>query len=162
MKKNPSIFTKPDDWRLGASSDTIRIVTDLLPRFYRSVAGSLPRDGEPTVIPERILFRLLGLLSGQPATSLTELAARLGISKTNASPLVEKLVQDGLLIRTPHSNDRRIQLLSLTEKGQQTVEKGYSRLAEGLIDRFASLDEKKGQAFCDALKVLVNTLPLLL
>jgi len=161
VKDNSTIFAKSDDWRQDASSDTIRIVIDLLPRFYRSVAGSLPRDDEPTVIPERILFRLLGLLSGQPATSLTDLAARLGISKTNASPLVEKLVQEGLLLRTPHSNDRRIQLLSLTEKGQQTVEKGYSRLAEGLMERFASLDEKEGQSLCDALKVLVKTLPLL-
>jgi DNA-binding MarR family transcriptional regulator len=151
-----------EDWRPGAAQDTVRIVIDLLPRFYRSVATELAQGSEPAVLPVRSLNRLLGLVAQHPGTSLTELASRLGMTKTNASPLVEKLVKEGLLIRSPHPDDRRIHLLSLTEAGKVAFEHGWSQLTDGLAERFGPLTDAEGLAFREALQILVRTLPKLL
>lgn len=147
------------DWRPGAAADTVRIVIDLLPRFYRSVAGDLAKEAEGAVLPVRTLYRLLGLVAQNPGTSLTDLAARLGITKTNASPMVEKLVQEGLLVRHPHPEDRRIHLLSLTDRGQETFRQGWAQLTEGLSRRLGTLDDAEGRELAQALRVLVKTLP---
>jgi DNA-binding MarR family transcriptional regulator len=150
------------DWRPQAAADTVRIALDLLPRFYRSVAADLAKQPQGTVLPPRTLYRLLGLVAQHPGTNLTDLAGRLGMTKTNASPLVEKLVQEGLLVRTPDPEDRRIQLLSLTAQGTRTFDQGWQQLTEGMVHRLTGLEEAQGEELARALRVVVQTLPHLL
>jgi DNA-binding MarR family transcriptional regulator len=52
--------------------------------------------------------------------SASELAGRMGLSASRVSRVVDRLVQRGLLQRTPCSEDRRAVELSLTLEGRRT------------------------------------------
>lgn len=54
----------------------------------------------------------------EPLTVL-EFASRMGLEKTWASRLVDRLVRDGLVRRADHPTDGRSRLLELTRKGRQ-------------------------------------------
>ena len=150
------------DWKEGAASDTIRVVIDLIPRFYRTVATALAQAGDPVALPARTHYRILGILVQCPGISLTDLASRVGMTKTNASPLVEKLVQEGLVTRSPHPEDRRVQCLGLTALGRGSFNQGLVRLTEGLSRRFEVLNPDEGARLTEALSVLVEILPKVL
>jgi DNA-binding MarR family transcriptional regulator len=53
--------------------------------------------------------------------SLSELARTMDVSKPSASAMVHKLANKGLLIISPSPGDKRVTLLSLTEKGLQII-----------------------------------------
>jgi len=49
------------------------------------------------------------------------LAQELGVTPGNVTGIVNRLVEQGLIIRTQDPDDRRINIISLTEKGRDTV-----------------------------------------
>ena len=77
-------------------------------------------------------FRSTGLNQSQVAAlihlertdqlSQTDLAARLGMKKAAAGTLVEGLEGKGLVERSPSRDDRRVQLVSITESGRRVVD----------------------------------------
>ncbi|MEZ5334800.1 MAG: MarR family transcriptional regulator [Methanolobus sp.] len=78
--------------------------------------------------------------------SLSELARSMHVTKPSASAMVHKLKGRGLVRITPSMRDKRVTLLSLTEKGMQLIEiqdiadtKLYSKIREILDDDEFSL-----------------------
>ena len=53
---------------------------------------------------------------------ITDVSQAQGMALPNASNMVERLVKKGLVRRVPDSNDRRVALARLTNKGRQAVE----------------------------------------
>ena len=76
---------------------------------------------------------LFALAQNEPA-SMGSLAAALGISISDASRLVERLVQVGLADRSDDRADRRRAQIRLTAQGQSLV----LRLRQGRRERFTS------------------------
>jgi DNA-binding MarR family transcriptional regulator len=86
-------------------------------------------------------FRTTGLGQSQVAAlihldrveelSQTDLATRLGMRKAAAGTLIEGLEGKGLLERRRGRDDRRVQLVSITDAGREVVDSG-DRMAEGL------------------------------
>ncbi|WP_319508393.1 MarR family transcriptional regulator [uncultured Methanolobus sp.] len=73
--------------------------------------------------------------------SLSELARTMDVTKPSASAMVHKLANKGLLIISPHPGDKRVTLLSLTEKGAEFIKfqdfadtRLYTRIREILDD----------------------------
>ena len=60
---------------------------------------------------------------------LTELATYAGMTKQSVGELVDDLVDQGYVERTPDPQDRRAKLICLTDKGVEAQRKGF-----GLID----------------------------
>jgi DNA-binding MarR family transcriptional regulator len=58
----------------------------------------------------------------QGATSTSELARVLGMTKQGAAKLVVNLSQQGYLSASPDPDDRRVQRLSLTDRGTSLLE----------------------------------------
>ncbi len=75
--------------------------------------------------------RCLMFLAIKPSISISALAAHLRIGLPAASGLVERLVEAGHVERNPDADDRRQQLVTLTEQGQ------------ALVDRFHELPSEK-------------------
>jgi DNA-binding MarR family transcriptional regulator len=86
-------------------------------------------------------FRATGLNQSQVAAlihleridqlSQSDLARRLGLRKAAAGTLIEGLEGKGLVERSRGSEDRRVQLVSITEAGRQLVE-DVDQMAEQL------------------------------
>src|SRR3990172_4618750 len=55
---------------------------------------------------------------------VSEIGVHLDVTNAAASQMVERLVQQGLLERAEHPDDRRAKQLTLTRKGRALIEKG--------------------------------------
>lgn len=61
----------------------------------------------------------------------------MGVTSAAASQMLDRLVQQGLILRSEDLHDRRLKQIVLTEKGRQTLD----IFRENLHDRHAWLDE---------------------
>ncbi len=97
---------------------------------------------------------VLGALLRDGPRQLTELAAAERINPTLLSRVVGRLEEEGLVVRTPHEQDRRAFLVSITDKGR--------RLAEGIRhDRCEALAERLTRIDPDHVETLFGALPAL-
>ena len=124
---------------------TTMISTELRRQFREEFDFTMPR------------FDVLAQLDREPGgLVLGELPKRLMVSAGNLTPIVDRLVDDGYITRTPSHLDRRVQIICMTVEGR----KAFRRMAkkhglwlasllenfpqeriDGLIDQ---LDELKG------------------
>ena len=86
---------------------------------------------EPFGLTGRELAVLTVLASGEPA-SQQEAAQRLGVDRTTMVDLIDVLEDKGLVRRRAHAEDRRRNLIELTEAGRDTLRRAddASRAAE--------------------------------
>jgi DNA-binding MarR family transcriptional regulator len=85
-----------------------------------------------------------------------DVGSHLGITTAAASQLVDKLVQQGLLVRTEAEHDRRVKHLALTEKGRALMEESF-RVRLGWVDTLGqSLTPDRRLAVIAALRHLLN------
>lgn len=122
-----------------------------VPQTPRSLEGSLLDHDRPELLAgsmavemKNAIFRTFGWLARQPGGCLTvrqvatvlelsrvreadfgETADRIGVSRSALSRIVERLVDDGLVVRREMPTDRRRILLSITAQGAE--------LAEGIL-----------------------------
>jgi len=71
------------------------------------------------------------------AMTLTELSKQLMVSNGNVTGVVDRLVREGFVDRNPSTEDRRVQLIQLTDKGKQT----FNMMADDHETWIASLFE---------------------
>ncbi len=64
-------------------------------------------------------FALLAFLWKRDGLSQTELTEKTDVDRTTLSGLIDRLEKQGLVARTPHPNDRRAYLVTLTPAGRQ-------------------------------------------
>jgi len=81
-------------------------------------------------------LKSLFFISNQGSTNSGKLAAALGVTPTNTTGIVDRLVKQGLVSRTENIQDRRMLLLRATDKGEELVaklrEKRRDYMAEAL------------------------------
>jgi len=95
------------------------------------------------------VLRQLAATSGQ---SLSELATRTRTTQSSISELVARLVRNGLVIRSPGSQDRRRAELSLSAAGEAVLVNAPETVQEKLLRGFESLDEPRQQTLADSLE----------
>lgn len=94
------------------------------------VRGNL-RDRFGITLPR---FDVLAQLDrARDGLAMGELSKRLMVSNGNLTGLIDRLVQEGLVSRTPLPNDRRTHLVKLTDAGLAAFDE-MARAHEGWID----------------------------
>ncbi len=97
------------------------------------------------------LFNSLGLTSGQPrilhrllegggSVTQRELADACALDAATLSRALDRLVEDGLVSRTPHGSSRRANLITLTPRGEALaadVSQGFCRMDEAICAGFS-------------------------
>lgn len=63
----------------------------------------------------------LNFISRHESCGVSDLGERMGVTSAAASQLLERLVQQGLVLRTEDPNDRRSKLIALTDKGREIL-----------------------------------------
>lgn len=87
--------------------------------------------------------RCLMFLAINPSIPISALAAHFHIGLPAASGLVERLVEAGHVERKPDPNDRRQQLVTLTQPGQALVDRLHELPSEKLGELIAGLSVKE-------------------
>ncbi|HVT77801.1 MAG TPA: MarR family transcriptional regulator [Acidimicrobiales bacterium] len=117
-------------------------------RALVGVAARSVADIGDVTLPQ---FRALVLVSSRPRTTVSDLAAAIGIHPTSATRLCDRLVQKGLLRRTEAVDDRRQTDLHLTDRGQRIVDEVTARRRRDLDAIVARMGPAAAQAATEAL-----------
>ncbi len=108
---------------MAATRDELYDMLDTFFAFTRlsHINQSLPRpfsSGETLYISE---INFLQLIGGRDGTTVTELAGETCRTLSAASQIVSKLHRKGLVCKSVSPRDRKVFLLSLTDKGRQIL-----------------------------------------
>lgn len=87
-------------------------------------------------------FDVMAALEREPdGLTMSQLSAALLVSNGNITGIVNRLIEELLVVRTTESDDRRIATVRLTRKGRETFQR-MARKHEAWIDRmFAGLTD---------------------
>ena len=99
-------------------------------------------------------YDVLAQLHDSPGIPQQELAERLFVSKGNVCGLIDRMSKHGLVERRGDPEDRRINLLYLTELGQKVAVDAVPAYGDFILDHFANLSEKEQQTLGDLLRKL--------
>lgn len=94
-------------------------VTDTIPLVMRFIRREMRSQGEPSLSVSQL--RTLFFLNCYPGMDLSSVADHLGVTRPTASVIVNRLVQQGLVNRTEHPQERRCVVLTLTRTGSQRL-----------------------------------------
>ncbi|WP_166394889.1 MarR family winged helix-turn-helix transcriptional regulator [Rubrobacter marinus] len=125
-----------------AKSDTVKKVLRLQDELihYRAVLDAGPWLDLNMSTPQ---LKALLLISEEDAIRMRELARKLGGSFSNATVLVDRLVERGLVERMMEPQDRRVVLVRATEDGRLLIEQlvtSWRSLSEPLLERLSTED----------------------
>lgn len=97
------------------------------------------------------------LLNAQQ-TSMNQLAVTLGISKANASGLVDRLAKKRLVVRHRSAEDRRVIFVQLTPSGIKTARQLVKLNRRGLVRMMRRIPDDNLKVFIDTLEQLAHSL----
>ncbi|EOU2059507.1 TPA: MarR family transcriptional regulator [Clostridium perfringens] len=86
--------------------------------------------------------------------SVSEIAKNLSISKSNMTPIIDKLIQENLVERFTDPNDRRIIRVRATEKGHEFCLKQREKTKKHLEEKISSLSSEELEKIKDLAKEL--------
>jgi DNA-binding MarR family transcriptional regulator len=137
--------TPPGSTREASGTSGLEQDLDALMRASRVIAGgaeSIAQAGDEVTAPQ---LRTLVLVATRSGVNASAVASALGIHPSNATRMLDRLVQAGLLDRRDSPSDRRRIALRLTEAGSRLVSSvmDYRRRAYLRILREMSSDDRR-------------------
>jgi DNA-binding MarR family transcriptional regulator len=123
------------------------ISAELRRRFRDEFAFTLPR------------FEILAQLDRQPGgVVLGSLSRNLMVSPANLTPIIARLIKDGLVTREPSALDRRVQIVCLTVEGQRKFRKMAKKHGEWLVELMDGLSVEDVELLSLKLSALKSSL----
>jgi DNA-binding MarR family transcriptional regulator len=95
-------------------------------------------------------------LHGRGSCGVTDLGDHLGVTSAAASQMLERLSQQGLILRTEDPSDRRVKQIILTDKGHQVLQESIRARQSWLYDLAGTLSDAEKEASITALSVLIE------
>jgi DNA-binding MarR family transcriptional regulator len=107
--------------------------TEAWETFFRATRRARARSAGPLDGTRLSLsqYQLLEALRVTPRLPVSELAASAGVAPPTATRMLDALVRDGLAVRTPCTDDRRVVHIALTDAGREAVAEAAERVAAG-------------------------------
>ena len=154
-----AVSTPPEPCRDAAAAprpqDCADAVLDIMPAVMDALRSAMRQQvGEQLSVPQ---FRCLNFIARHPGSSVTGVAAFLGVTAPTASAMVDRLVKAGAVAPTIAVADRRRSELHLTVSGQAQVRQ-MRRSARGELARaLAVCSRQELQDLRSGLAVLQRT-----
>lgn len=89
-------------------------------------------------------------------SAVTDLGNDLGVTSSAASQLLERLVQQGLILRREDPDDRRVKQIVLTDQGLQVIQNSINARQSWLVELAESLSDKERETITTALNILID------
>ena len=90
------------------------------------------------------------------ACMVSEIGSHLSVTNAAASQMIQRLVEQGLLERSEHPDDRRVKQITLSEGGRALLEKGIA-LHQGWLESLSvELSEDEREAIIQAFNSLIS------
>jgi DNA-binding MarR family transcriptional regulator len=98
--------------------------------------------------------KALYLLSVRPAATMSSIAAELGVGASAVSGLIDRLAAQGLVDRREDPDDRRQQLVTITDVGTAALDSMREMRAQVTLRLLKGLDDHELEAFRTSLIAL--------
>lgn len=150
-----TLESRPDD----AAKDRLRLWLGLLrgTRHVESVLRSRLRQQFAITLSQFDVMAALHRSRG--GMIMTEVSAALMVSNGNVTGIVDRLVDDGLVIRSMRGGDRRTSSVRLTAKGRRRFERMAKKHEEWINELLGSLDQGEVESLIPALGRIRNRQP---
>jgi DNA-binding MarR family transcriptional regulator len=150
----------PDPDAVTSVSSQARELTAVVTRLRRALRTSIRTDYPWESLPMAQVELLMAVHEHQPAR-VGELAAALRLAPNTVSELVQALVAAGFAARRPDSSDRRVAVVTLTDRGAAELvdwERAHQRRIGACLERLCADDQALVRAALPALARLVDHL----
>ena len=105
--------------------------------------------------------KVIYFLKDKGSYSMSEAATILNISRSNMTPIVDKLIAEGLLVRFEDKDDRRIIRIEITEKATEFLLSIEERIKDTIREKLSTLSIEDATALSEniinALKIISKT-----
>lgn len=91
-------------------------------------------------------MKVIIYLARMGTSSISEVAKNLIISKPNMTPIIDKLISEGMINRYPDPNDRRVLRIELTDKANEFIKKQEQAIKNNLAEKISSLNSEDLEA----------------
>jgi len=139
----------------GPGPELSRRLGYLLKHAQLQMAELTAKALTPYGVDGRELGVLLVLAGHEPA-SQQQAAQRLGIDRTTMVALLDALEGKGLVSRHPHADDRRRNVVELTDAGQDTLRRATRASDDAEREFLAPLSPRAAQQLRDSLQTIVT------
>jgi len=102
-------------------------------------------------------FFWLLLIDQYDNLSMSALAKTLNISKTQITPRIDQLVNDGLLERVPDENDRRVLRITLTAEGKDLLKNSNITVKDAMNQLLNPLSHDELEELGRSIEIIKNT-----
>ena len=133
-------------------NDNLRGLFQLLTRRFGLLNKNCCSTGdiEISLVQSHILYEIYR----QHQPSIQQVADTLGTDITTFSRQIQSLIKMGLVMKTPAAEDRRISILSLTEKGKEVNELVDTQMNDYIQEIFSHMNEFEKDIVIRSLKLL--------
>ena len=98
----------------------------------------------------------LFLISRKGRCSVSDIGGELEITNPAASQLLDRLVQQGLVLRCEDPNDRRLKQITLSKQGEDLLQKGFEARQKWLEDLVNLMSADEQRLVREALHVMLE------
>ncbi len=109
------------------------------PLLYKSLTR--PAKMKTNITPGGMF--VLGSLKRHQTLSMSDIGKCLSMPKPHVTVIVDKLIEEGYVVRSNDANDRRIINISLTEKGLTDFEELKLAISENLKEKLLQLSAEE-------------------
>jgi DNA-binding MarR family transcriptional regulator len=134
---------------------------DIVPLLQKKLFKSYPLEALPLNL-SRTNIELLFAIYEAKRTSVSELCRRMGIARPNMTPLVSKLVDNGLITRSASPQDRRVVQIAILPAGERLWEDIRDSLKSRISENLSPLsieDLLELQSCMATLKNIADKIP---
>jgi DNA-binding MarR family transcriptional regulator len=143
---------RPNLGEIGLGNFAPYIMNRIMARWNINLSESM-RTWDMTTLK----MRALAVLSVSSSLTINELSVFAVTEQSTMSRTVDALEEQGLIRRTPRSDDMRIRDVSITENGRALFEQVWPALHDNLLSMCEGIDEDEYRAFLATLhKMLRN------
>jgi DNA-binding MarR family transcriptional regulator len=136
----------------GAPDECAHEVLDVVPLAMRVIRKQLRlHSAQLLSVPQ---FRTLLFINRNRGASLSEVADHIGLTLPSMSVLVDGLVTRNFVTRRTHQDDRRRVDLTLTERGETTLDIATRATHDHLKSQFSRLSETERSTVVRSMRIL--------
>lgn len=133
-------------------------VFQTIPVLYRRILRPDAAGMSPFSPPIAVLV----VVKRRGPLSMSAIAQELSYSKQNLTKIVDRLVREGLVDRSPDTSDRRVLNIEMTEKGRQFMADRRERMRARLVEDLSHLSDEELEELRDTFERVRGALPKLL
>ena len=93
------------------------------------------------------------------SSAVSDIGEEMGISNPAASQMLDRLVQEGLILRTEDPTDRRVKQVQMTEKGLKILHGNLQARQSWLPELANNLTEEEKELISQALDIMIKKAP---